>query len=93
MDARAEERHYYSTARMRVVQSWVASTSVGLLLILCQFLTIFVSNIILMHVIKSGKKKGANKPGRRQHDQFLPGLLLVAFVFKYGQSAVVLSLS
>ena len=90
---RAEERHYYSTARMRVVKSWVASTSIRLLCILCQFLTIFVSNIIFMHVIKSGTKKGANKPGHRQHDQFLPGLLLVAFVFKYGRSGVVLSLS
>ena len=38
---RAEERHYYSTARMRVVKSWVASsTSIGLLRILCQFLTV-----------------------------------------------------
>ena len=89
---RAEERHYYSTACMRVVKSWVA-TSIGLLRILCQFLTIFLSNIIFMHVIKSGTKKGANKPGRGQHDQFLPGLLLVAFVFKYGRSGVVLSLS
>ena len=36
MDVRAEERHYYSTARMRVVKSWVASsTSIGLLHILC----------------------------------------------------------
>ena len=91
---RAEERHYYSTARMRVVKSWVASsTSIGLLRILCQFLTIFVSNIIFMHFIKSGTKKGANKPGRRQHDQFLPGLLLVAFVFKYVLNGVVLYLS
>ena len=24
---RAEERHYYSTARMRVVKSWVASST------------------------------------------------------------------
>ena len=39
------------------------------------------------------QKKGANKPGRRRHDQFLPGLLLVAFVSKYGRSGVVLSLS
>ena len=91
---RVEERHYYSTALMPVVKSWVASSSsIGLLRILCQFLTIFLSNIIFMHVIKSGTKKGANKPGRRQHDQFLPGLLLVAFVFKYGRSGVVLSLS
>ena len=90
---RAEERHYYSTMHMRVVKSWVASTSIGLLRILCQFLTIFVSNIIFMHVIKSGTKKGANKLGRKQHDQFLPALLLVAFVFKYEHSGVVLSLS
>ena len=89
---REEERHYYSTACMRVVKSW-AATSIGLLRILCQFLTIFVSNIIFMHVIKSGTKKGANKLGCRQHEQFLPGLLLVAFVFKYGWSGVVLSLS
>ena len=88
---RAEERHYYCTARMRVVKSWVA-TSIGLLRILCQFLTIFVSNIIFMHIIKSGTKKG-NKPGRGQDDQLLLGLLLVAFVFKYGRSGVVLSLS
>ena len=55
---RAEERHYYSTARMRVVKSWVASTSIGVLHILCQVLTIFASNIIFMHVLKSGIKKG-----------------------------------
>ena len=90
---REEERHYYSNACIRVVKSWVA-TSIGLLLILCQFLTIFLStNIIFMHVIKSGTKKGPNKPGRRHHDQFLPGLLLVAFVFKYGWSGVLLYLS
>ena len=89
---REEERHYYSTVRMRVVKSWVA-TSIDLLHILCQFLTIFLSNIIFMHVIESGTKKGANKPGRRQHDQFLLGLLLVAFVFKYGWIGLVLTLS
>ena len=76
---REEERHYYSTTCMQVVKSWVA-TSIGILRILCQFLTIFVSNIIFMHVIKSGTK-WANKPGRGQHYQFLPGLPLVAFVF------------
>ena len=41
VDVRAEEIHYYSTARMQVVKSWVASsTSIGLLRILCQFLTV-----------------------------------------------------
>ena len=45
---RAEERHYYSTARMRVVKSWVASsTSIGLLHI---FVPIFDSNIIFTHL-------------------------------------------
>ena len=41
VDVRAEERHYYSTAHMRVIKSWVASsTSIGLLRILCLFLTV-----------------------------------------------------
>ena len=44
---RAEERHYYSTARMRVVKSWVASsTSIGLL----RIVPIFDSNIIFTHL-------------------------------------------
>ena len=43
---RAEERHYYSTTRMRVVKSWVASsTSIGLL-----HVPIFDSNIIFTHL-------------------------------------------
>ena len=50
MDAREEETHYYSTTCMRVVKSWVASTSIGLLRIECQFVTIFVSNIIFTHL-------------------------------------------